>query len=55
MNSYEPQPDRARMAEAFWYAPKDALFTQKIIAAALELTEAWCERSRWNAEKARLS
>jgi|GEM_PF-1463360 hypothetical protein len=34
-------PMNTQLTEAFWQAPNEALFTQKTVAAALGLTEAW--------------
>lgn len=31
----------------FWASPDEALFNQKIVAAALDLSDAYLERGRW--------
>lgn len=31
----------------FWNAPKDALFSQKIISQVTNYSESWLERQRW--------
>ena len=32
----------------FWRLPEDALVDQRVVAAVLGYSQAWCERSRWS-------
>lgn len=41
-------PSPQHLAAQFWAASSDALFKQPVIAAALNYSESWCERSRWD-------
>lgn len=48
--SVEAKTISGELIHAFWNAPDDALFNQKIIALVLDFSEAWFEQKRFKGE-----
>lgn len=42
-----PEDSAEALITRFWSAPSEALFSQAVIGAVLDLSESWCERSRF--------